>query len=322
MAVIHTLKTIRDQVLAMLDEAGATGNVVTNINNAINHAHQLRLMTESWPFMLWDSVETFSLVANQQQYILHPEVASLYYLYNQTAKRYLQEIPSRQLEPLQINHNADQGAEYFMIRGRSPVKAQPSAATTLRVVSTSGVDTSAMGVTIRGVDANDEVVSESFSMNGTSQVTGSTSFVKILRVTKSGSFGGTLTVSTSGGTTLLSLGTSEWGKSYPTIQLLQLPSQTDTIEYQFYRQPQPLTDDYDMVDIPPPFGQVLVYDALSHIAQYATDLKASSVSFWADERAAWDTAMRQTYLEGQTIGAMPRFTRDLDDTSPYPRVWR
>ncbi len=322
MAVIHTLKSVRDQVLAFLDEAGATGNVVTNINNAINHSHQLRLMTESWPFMLWDSAETFMLTANQQQYILHPEVASLYYLYNQTAKRFMVEIPTRQFDQLQADHNSEHGAERFMIRGRSPVKAQPSAATTLRVVSSSTGDTSAMAVTVRGVDANDEVVSESFTMNGTTQVTGTTSFVKVLRVTKSGSFAGTLTLSTSGGTTLLSLTTSEFGKSYPTIQLLQLPQSTDTLEYQFYRQPLLLTDDYDMVDIPPPFGQVLVYDALCHIAQYAADLKSSSVTFWGEERAAWDTAMRQTYLEGQTVGAHPRFMRDLDDTGPYPRVWR
>jgi len=50
---------------------------------------------------------------------------------------------------------------------------------TLSVVSTSGSDTG--GVTIQGLDANYDFVEESFTLTGTSTVTGSTSFTRVNR---------------------------------------------------------------------------------------------------------------------------------------------
>jgi hypothetical protein len=50
---------------------------------------------------------------------------------------------------------------------------------TLSVVSTSGSDTG--GVTIQGLDANYDFVEESFTLTGTSAVTGSTSFTRVNR---------------------------------------------------------------------------------------------------------------------------------------------
>src|SRR6056300_1561665 len=50
---------------------------------------------------------------------------------------------------------------------------------TLSVVSTSGSDTG--GVTIQGLDANSDFVEESFTLTGTSTVTGSTSFTRVNR---------------------------------------------------------------------------------------------------------------------------------------------
>lgn len=317
-----TYKELQDEVLAWLDESGDTGTTLTNVKNALNQAHFNRLTKELWPFMLWDSAETFSLTAGVQTYGLHPEFHRPYYFYNQTRREYLREVPARGLAPSGADWNQDRDRATFALWGRSPVLSQPTAATTLRIVSSSASDnTVGKAITIRGV-VNGAITTESLTPNGTTPVTGSLSFSKVLGVTKGAAWAGTLTLSTSGGTTLLTLNSDEWGRSYQQLYLLASPSTADVVEYRFYRRPRPLTSDNDLPDIPPPFAKVLVWDALMMLFAYDNQAEAARMQEFSKWQFELDTAMRLAFLESQGVEAEPQYVRVTDGGGDWgPSVW-
>lgn len=311
-----TLKTLRDEVLYWLDEAGNTGTTKTNVDAAINQAHFNRLTKELWPFMVWDTAETFSLTANQRTYALHPEFFRPAYFYNQTRREYLREVPLRTLAPSGVDWNRDTNVSQFTLWGRSAVATQPASASTLTLSSTAPADNAASTLTIRGV-VNGAVTTETITCN----TTGSKSFSKILGVTKGAVWFGTLTLA-AGATTLLQLNNDEWGRSYQQLYLLGAPSSADTIEYRFYRLPSPLTADNDVPDIPPPFEKVLVWDALLMMLAYDNQAEAPRMQEFSKWQFELDTAMRLAFLEQQGVEAEPQYIRMTDGpVESYPSVW-
>lgn len=313
--MILTYKHLRDQFLRYLDEAGDTGTTLTLAGDLLNQAHQLRCTERNWPFMLWDTAETFSTVAAQQIYPLHQEFARPLYVYNRTTSNYLQEVPNRQLAESGHQWNTDTGsAQHFVLWGSTQVKTQPSSASVLTIVSSSASDVTSYTLIVRGVNASGVVVSETFTATGTTPVVGTTSFVKILSVTKSAVWNGRMTMtSNSGAVTNLTLEATEYGRSYPQLFLLASPDAVETIEYRFYRQPYVLTNDYDVPDIPPPYSAILTYDALLLYGAYDTGIASRHHEIWKHQRDRWEQALIETYLEGRNLAAKPRFVLDYQD---------
>ncbi|HYE17347.1 MAG TPA: hypothetical protein VEA69_02825, partial [Tepidisphaeraceae bacterium] len=280
-----------------------------------------RLTAKLYSFMLWDTPETFTLTQSDQLYALHPEFHRPYYFFNRTKKQYWREVGSRQLGPSGARWNTDTDRQQYTLWGRTAVQTQPAAASIITIVSSAvGDNTASKAITIRGV-ANGAVTTEAITPNGTSAVTGTTSFSKILGVTKGAPWAGTLTVS-AGATTLLTLGPGEYGRSYQQLFLLGSPSTADTIEYRFYRLPKPLVNDYDTTDIPPPHEQILVWDALLLLAAYDGRLDAARVREWKEWQQMADMALDHAYVELQGLEAEPQFIRDTDDgQSDGPTIW-
>lgn len=306
-----TLSDLRTQFLQNLDEAGDTGTTADLADQFLNQAHRTRLTEADWPFMRWPATESLTLVAGTQDYPLHQEFQRPIFFWNQTQSRYLS-LPQlrsyNEFTPVPTDRSAAIRAD---LRYRQPVAVQPSAASTLRIVSSSASDVTSRTVTIRGVTATG-ITSETLTATGTSQVTSTNSFSRVLNVTKGGSWVGTLTLSTSGGTTLLTLGPSEAGRSYQVLHIIDLPDSADVIKYEFYRQPSPLTADGDIPDLPPPFQELIVYDALLLIAGYLTDVSSKSIQVWSDARNRLDTQLRQWALD-QGVNGEPQYIRYTDD---------
>ena len=316
-----TYNDLQDRVLRHLDEATVTGDTtLALVKQLINQAQAMRCTSQPWPFMIWDTAETLTLVAGQAAYVLHSEFQKPLYFWNSTRHAYLVEVPVRSIENLEPTTTTQSVPGRYCLWSRTPVAAQPAAASTLSIVSSSAADT-AVTVTIRGVTTAG-VVSETKTATGVTPVTTTNTFSKILNVTLSAAWAGTLTI-TAGSVTCLTLTPGELGRSYQQIYLLDLPSSTDVISYKFYRMPTTLVNDNDLPDIPPPHAEILVFDTLLMMTGYIPDLSKASLQIWSDTRDRLERAMTLDLLDAHSIAAQPRLIRDLDsaeDSTWYPHV--
>ena len=299
-----TFKDIQDQVLLLWDNPGETGNLLTLIKDFINDSQDLRCAQQRWSFMRSEELYTITTASGQLSYPLAEDVQRLHRFYNATEERKMIEVPVREY------YDAPLTKYHWHWTKPSPVAAQPSTTGTISILSNQSGDTS-KNVIIRGLDGSDVITTETITSNGsngTTPVSSSTSYKKILKVTKSGTFTGTLTVRDNAGNTMLSLGTADYGKNYAQIKLLRDPAQADTIEYATYRKPVKLSDNNDIPDIPDPFSRILIWDTLLALCAY-DEVQPQPV--WIQKQREWEQRLQQTFLEGQTPGARARYMKDV-----------
>ena len=323
--MVHTLKDMRDVVLRRLDEAGDTGTTKALANDLLNQSNQFRAMEYASAFLVWDIPCFFATQAGIQIYALHEEFMRPLYFFNRATKGYLKEVPERQLGPEGYRWNDATGsAEHFVLWGRTQVKRQPTSASILEITSSSALDTggtAVLQVLVRGETANGTVKAEILNPNGTNLVTTVNSFTKIMQVSKAGSWEGSMTMyANDGDVVVLELDGCDLGKMYQQLYLLEAPTDSQEIEYRFYRNPIRMTNDYDQPDIPYPFGNLLIYDALLQIAGYNTELSAAAVSVWRDQQERLSVALANNMLEGQSLEARTRYIRPMDHTDWSERV--
>lgn len=322
---INTFKSLRDQCLRLLDEAGDTSTTRDLLKDLINQAHQMRCMSQPWNFMVQE--DTFTCTVGQQVYSLNQEFGKALYFFNRTTKDYLREVPMRTLPATGARWNTDTGhPRSFTLWGRSPVQNQPTSASTVSISSSSASDnTATYAVIVRGINSSGVLLTESITPNGATPVASSNSYTRLVGVTKSAAWNGTLTMtSNSAAVTNLTLLAAEYGRSYQQIFLLEDPTSADVIEYRHLKQPLELVYDYDIPDIPPPHAQVLVWDALLLYAPYCSDLDAKAVTIWGGMQKRCEDVMLATLGEGETAEAHPRYVRVFsdDDDVNVPRVYQ
>lgn len=316
--MIHSFDYLVQQVLAQTDERGDTDSSLALVKEYLNAAHQLRCSEMAEHFLVMDATLTTTL--NVQDYSLHHLFDKPIYFWNRVTLEFLTETPSIAVENEGWSMSSTTGplmtgtAKDFCFWGHAPVKNQPTSASVITVVSNNNADIgSAYQVVVKGVDSSEAVVADLITPNGTAPVAGAISFTKILAITKAGPTAGTLTFTSNSGTvTNVSLSPNELGRQYRQIHLLEAPSASETIEYRFYRKPLYLVNSYDIPDIPYPYSQLLVYDALLNFAAYNTDLDISNrVQIWRAQQQQWEASLRNAYKNSQTIGARSRYTRTV-----------
>lgn len=308
-----TFAQLRTEVLQWLDEsrASVTSSSYLNVEAALKQAHTLRMTEDNWKHMLYPAVQALTTAANIQTYPLHQEFLRPFYFRNVTRKVWMVETPARNIEPGGVSFEDDVDTQRFCLWGRSPVLYQPSSASVITIVSSSAADTEVTkAITIHG-DTADGVRSEAITPTGTTPAVGSVSFTHILGVSKGLEWAGTMTMtSNSGALTNLKLFPTEFGRTYPQMQLLYLPTAGESIYYRFYRKPRELENDGDITDVPPPFERILVYDALLLMGAYDNRLDQGRMALWTRMRDDLDTQMRHALLEGQSLGAEGRFIQE------------
>jgi hypothetical protein len=198
-----------------------------------------------------------------------------------------------------------------------PVAAQPSTTAAIRIVSSQAGDGTGEQIAIRGLNSSDEVIEETLTANGLTQVTSTSTFKRILNVTKVGTWAGTMTMSTVADGTLLTLTATQYAKQYPTLLFIEPPASAVTYSYSFLRVPRTLSLDRDIPEIPFPFSEILVYDTLLDLCTYNAELGAKHARLW-DKR--FDELWKQLAESADEViaGAQPRFVRDLDGVSGRP----
>lgn len=302
MAAIQTFKNLQDKVLAWLDEAGDTSTTLTLVKNALNEANKFRSTQQRWTWMKWDVPELLQIVVNQQLYTLHAEYFRPDYFWNRGQIDYVEQVDEATVASTKADWNTDTGpAIQFIMRGRTEIQNQPTSASFLTATSSSGSD-SAATVVIRG-DTVQGVRTETL----TAGVIGTVSFTRILKVTKVGTWLGTLTLTSNGGAVNnLFLFPEENGRSYQQIFFLALPDAADIVEYVFYRQPCYMSLDNDRPDVPTPFEELLVWDTLMAFAGY-NSYDPTVVQVWAQKQAQQLLALEQTE-DARAIQARTNYT--------------
>lgn len=323
---MYSFKGLYMQALRYFDESGdATSSIRQLVKDAMNQAHQLRTAEYPWPFMLWPKEETLTTVVGQQLYTLHPQFGRPLYFINATTRSVVREIPERSLLSSGVNWLEDTGsAQNFYFSGQSPVAAQPSSTSVVTIVSTNALDTGAdYQVVIKGIDSAGHLRAEAITPLGLTPVNSASSYSLIVGVTKERSWNGTLTMtSNSGAVTNLVLDAYEYGKGYTQVFIAQTPTTAESIRYRFFRKPLQLVNDFDIPDIPYPYSQVLVFDALLLMASYNPDVKESDKMLWLNQQTRWANALDQAFAEQQTLGALPQTIHDLDGVMRDSSIWR
>lgn len=326
--MVLSFKDLQDRVMQVLDETSTNSpTTLTLVKSFLNQSHQHRCTEFPWNFMLWPKAVTFSTVSGQQVYALHEEYHRPLYFLNQTTRQYLEEIPNRMVVENAGDWNdatSVQSVTKFMPWGMQPVAVQPTTTSAVSVISSSTSDTGSKTVTITGELSSGFITTETLSMNGTTLVTGTTQFQEIIDVVKSTAFSGTITLAlVTEGTSILSLGPTQYGKQFKTMFFPETISGAETIEYRFYRQPRILVNDYDLPNLPSPHEGILVYDTLISMSGYLTDTGPQTLRIWQDKQASAQMALYQAYAnEAQSLGGGTSFVRWVGDADPGPRSYR
>lgn len=308
---MKTFRELQNDVLRWYDEVDNEGEVRDNVKQALNAAQTARLAERNWPFMRWPAPARFSTVVGQRAYALHPEYFRPLYFYNVTQRKPMEEVFTDALmKPTlpSIEQWLDGGEDWteltgtafrFELKGMSPVQTQPSEASALTVSSSSTSDGSSQTITIVG-DTADGVQEETIACGASgAAATGSVEFTNILRVTKSDNWSGTMTLK-AGSTTLLTLFSSEMGRQHRVLYLRNEPTAVETIEYDFYRKGRRMEEDNDIPDIPEPFDDLLVYDALLDQLTYVP-AEAAARAIWTERREKLANALIETYGEALSL---------------------
>lgn len=307
-----TLKSIRDEVLGWLDEVGNTSTTADNVDAAINQAHIARCTAQRWPFLKWPRWETFTTVAGQRVYSLHQACFSLELVKWSNTGDILIEKTTRGVEQDTLPESSNQTPESYRFLGESAVQGQPSTPSLLSVVSSNAGDTGTVyNVVVTGWTSSGVAISETITPNGATPVASTNTFDVVESVTATGTWTGTLTV-TAGSVTIVTIGAGRGATFSPRLELNAPADAAHDFVYSFYRAPRVLTLDNEAVMIPPPFSKILVWDTLISFGGYNTDISNQALSLWASFAKKLELQMEQHYLAGQTIGAEPRYVRNVE----------
>lgn len=304
---MKTLATLREEVLSWMDEAGTTGTSATLVDYVLNQANAQRATQQRWPWMK-SSKKTFTTVVGQTEYVLPETGYKLDYLYNKNTCQFIGEISDEQIVARGDGNGEATSAyaQFFQKAGLSPIRTYIAAPDTLALTSTVG-EASGHYLSITGEDSTGEELTETLAPGAST----SNTFARITRIDKIGtSWAGTITLATTGGTTLLVLTASQPGKQYLVIRLLETPSAVETIEYRFIRAPRVMSNDNDLPDVPWPDSQILVWDALILLAAYS-EVDSEATNVWRQSQTVCELTMLTSVLQGDTTGSWSESVRDL-----------
>lgn len=192
-------------------------------------------------FEIYD--EDYSFTTSSQDNVLPFNFGKALKVWDSTNKREIsfssieQEVENN-LETIDQTGTVDR----YVILNR-PVQTQPSSETTIDIVSSSASDTMET-IYIRGVSSGVELT-ETATLNGTSTVTTTNSYSKIITLTKSTTTLGKVTI-TSGSDTLAVMPPEAIDYKVQILRLYQAPSSSITLNVPYIIKPLPLSADGDV----------------------------------------------------------------------------
>lgn len=257
---------------------------------------------------LWHR-EAITTVSGTRSYYLRDLLpGSLVMLVNETDEQEIYEKDEQTLVRMDYGRSDGGTPTYFSCTGTKQYQGQPSAASTIRVVSSSASDT-AEKVRVRGVVSSAENY-ELLSLNGTTNVDGSLSFSQVRGISKDSVTAGKITVTdTTGGTTLAVLPRARQSVDYLEINMTPVPDSVLTLGMFGYRRPMDLVNSEDVPELPEMFHELYVLGMQQRAHEYLLDFqRANELKLILDSRLQ-DISNRMSSNAGHVKYLMGRPSR-------------
>jgi hypothetical protein len=197
----------------------------------------------------WDQLyytQTITVSAATSAYPLDERTDRLMFVQDTTNSSYLNIITEEQFLQEHFDDFSSTGTPTICFLKSDVVEAQPSAATAPTLKSSSASDTT-QTVLVRGLTSTGGETYESLTMNGTTAVTASNSYTRILAISKSAATTGKLTVYQNDGATVLAeLSPESLTSYYKTLNLHLIPVGAMTLYARVKRRVTPLSQNYDV----------------------------------------------------------------------------
>jgi len=227
---------------------------------------------------------TFSTVAARRLYYLDQFLpGAIMSVVDQTTDIVLSPIEEKVLENIDADKNDSGSPRNYTLPGTTQIEGQPSAASTLRVVSASASDTTQQ-VRIRGL-VGGQLDTELLSLNGTSNVDGTLSFSEVISISKDANTSGRITVTdVTGGTTLAVIPRFKNASEYQKMGLWPVPNSVLTIMVRGLRRPMDFVNAQDVPDLPEAFHEIILIGMVQRGFMYLrNDKRADEMKAYFEE---------------------------------------
>lgn len=188
---------------------------------------------------------SFSTVAATQDYAMPSNFGKELSVYDATNKIPLDHIDYQLLIEQFVDSISSQGTVERYTIFSSPVRKQPTSASTLSITSSSALDTT-QTIRIKGTDSNGVELDESVTVTGTSAAVSTNTYLKVRSITKSATTTGRITItSNAAAVTVAIMSPADLDYRVKIMRLHEVPSSVLTINVPYIILPYPLSNDYD-----------------------------------------------------------------------------
>jgi len=224
---------------------------------------------------LWNFLRrktTLTTTSGTDEYVLPRDVDKIALVRQTETPTKLIQIPDEKFFELVPNPTDSGNPRWYRIWEVDGVATRLATADTIDVVSSSASDSgdSTLSLTVSGYDSNGIWRRETYQLNGTTDVTGSTTFAaREVYVSKQKDTTGSITVKeNSGGTTLVILGPQERSASFRVMTLYPNPGSALTIYIEYYTRIPSLENDSEVPIFDEKWHYIIRLGVISKIYQY------------------------------------------------------
>ena len=267
MAVLTTFDQLRDHAASVIRDTQIASLLGSFLNLTAQEIHAY------CPWTWRRRKQTFATVADQETYALDAEVDEIAILRQiSSPTRLIQMTDDEFYAKIPAPENNGSGVpKVYRMWEETGFSTNLAAADTIYVVSSSTSDGSSFNVIIEGRNSSGEIIRESITLNGTTNVTSSTTFAAsgLLNASKSAATTGTISVyRTTGATLLAELEPAQLAPRYKTLSMYPVPSSVVTMYLEYYETFRPMVNDADVSQIPMKWNWVLLEGTLARAWEY------------------------------------------------------
>ena len=275
MAALVTADQIRDNIARTVRETQIDDLILSWMNLTGLEIHNFS------PWTWLRRKQEFTTVVDQENYNLDSEVDRIGLVRQRTTPQKIQYLPDELFYRFLPNpEDVSSGTpRFYRLWEETGFSAPLAADDTVYVVSSSTSDGSTFTVRIRGRNASGEVVTETLTMNGTTNVTSNTTWDAggLMAISKSASTTGTISCRRTTGDTLLSeMEPDNLAPRFKRMSLYPIPSAAITINLEYYERYIFLINDVDVPQMDLQWNWVLREGALAKTWEYKQNEQAAA----------------------------------------------
>ena len=274
---LRTLKELRDNIASTVRETQVSSLIDGYLNLTLSEIHNFH------PWTWLRRKQTFATVASQEDYNLDEEVDRIALIRQIATPHKLLYVPDHLF--YQLVPDPENGATgvpyYYRLWEETGFATNLAADDTVYVVSSATQDGADFKVTIEGRNASGEIVREVLTLNGTTNVTSSTTWDAsgLMQISKSAKTTGTITCyRTTGATQLTEMAPDETAPRFKRISLYPIPSAAVTTYLEYFERLRYLVNDSDIPQMDTQWNWVLREGALTKMWAYKQNEAATSLS--------------------------------------------